>query len=57
MASTRLVRAINFLGEPALSMPCGKAGTGLPIGLQLITGPFTDPKLLQIARIFLGNRP
>src|SRR5207248_1333567 len=50
MASTRLVRAINFLGEPALSMPCGTTRTGLPIGLQLIARPFTEPKLLQIAR-------
>jgi aspartyl-tRNA(Asn)/glutamyl-tRNA(Gln) amidotransferase subunit A len=50
MASTRLVRAINFLGEPALSMPCGTSRTGLPIGLQLIGRPFTDSKLLQIAR-------
>jgi aspartyl-tRNA(Asn)/glutamyl-tRNA(Gln) amidotransferase subunit A len=50
MASTRLVRAINFLGEPALSMPFGKTGTGLPIGLQLISAPFTEPKLLQVAR-------
>ncbi len=50
MASTRLVRAINFLGEPALSMPCGKTSIGLPIGLQLIARPFTEPRLLQIAR-------
>ncbi|MGI8958686.1 MAG: amidase [Bryobacteraceae bacterium] len=50
MASTRLVRAINFLGEPALSMPCGKTNNGLPIGLQLISSPFTEPKLLQVAR-------
>jgi len=50
MASTRLVRAINFLGEPALSMPCGKTNNGLPLGLQLISAPFTESKLLQIAR-------
>jgi aspartyl-tRNA(Asn)/glutamyl-tRNA(Gln) amidotransferase subunit A len=49
MASTRLVRAINFLGEPALSMPCGKTSTGLPIGLQLIGPLFTEPRVLQIA--------
>ncbi len=49
MASTRLVRAINFLGEPALSMPCGETSSGLPIGLQLISAPFTEPRLLQIA--------
>jgi len=50
LASTRLVRAINFLGEPALSMPCGKTGSNLPIGLQLISAPWTEPLLLQIAR-------
>jgi aspartyl-tRNA(Asn)/glutamyl-tRNA(Gln) amidotransferase subunit A len=50
MASTRLVRAINFFGEPALSMPCGKSRNNLPIGLQLIARPFTEPKLLQIAQ-------
>lgn len=50
MASTRLVRAINFLGEPALSIPCGKAKSGMPIGLQLIGPPFSEPRLLQIGR-------
>lgn len=50
MASTRLVRAINYLGEPALSMPCGSTTEGLPIGLQLISAPFSEPALLQIAK-------
>ncbi len=50
MASTRLVRAINYLGNPALSMPCGNTGSGLPIGLQLIGAPFSEPRLLQVAR-------
>lgn len=49
-ATTRLTRPINYLGEPALSMPCGKSAEGLPIGLQLIAKPFDDAKLLQIAR-------
>jgi aspartyl-tRNA(Asn)/glutamyl-tRNA(Gln) amidotransferase subunit A len=51
IASTRLCRATNFLGEPSLSMPCGKTETGLPIGLQLIGAPFTEPKLLAVARL------
>ncbi len=50
MASTRLVRCINFLGEPALSMPCGNTAEGLPIGLQLIAAPHADSKLLAIAQ-------
>jgi aspartyl-tRNA(Asn)/glutamyl-tRNA(Gln) amidotransferase subunit A len=50
IATTRLVRAINFLGEPALSMPCGKSSNGMPVGLQLISAPFTEGRLLQIAK-------
>lgn len=50
MATTRLVRGINYLGEPALSMPCGTDEKGLPVGLQMISGPFTEAKLLQIAK-------
>jgi aspartyl-tRNA(Asn)/glutamyl-tRNA(Gln) amidotransferase subunit A len=50
MAATRLVRAINLIGEPALSMPCGKTATGLPVGLQLIAAPFDESKLLQVAK-------
>jgi aspartyl-tRNA(Asn)/glutamyl-tRNA(Gln) amidotransferase subunit A len=49
-AATRLVRAINFIGEPALSLPCGTTAAGLPIGLQLIAPPFAEPRLLQIAK-------
>ncbi|MDQ2776036.1 MAG: aspartyl/glutamyl-tRNA amidotransferase subunit A [Acidobacteriota bacterium] len=49
MATTRLVRWVNFLGEPALSMPCGKASNDMPIGLQLIGAPFAERRLMQIA--------
>ncbi len=49
LASTRLVRGWNYLGEPALSLPCGKDSLGLPIGMQLIARPYADAELLQIA--------
>ena len=49
MASTRLMRTANLLGDPALAMPCGKSRAGLPIGLQLIGAPFSEPLLLRIA--------
>lgn len=48
-ATTRLTRAVNYLGEPALSMPCGRSVEWLPIGLQLIAAPFAERRLLQIA--------
>lgn len=52
LATTRLVRGWNYLGEPALSLPCGKDSAGLPVGMQLIAAPFADAHLLQIAKTF-----
>ena len=49
-ASTRLVRAMNYLGLPALSIPCGTGANGMPVGLQLIGAARTEPTLLQIAK-------
>ncbi len=48
LVTTRLVRGINAIGFPALSMPCGRSN-GLPIGLQLIAGPNRDAGLLNAA--------
>ena len=39
----------NLAGTPALSLPCGLDGQGLPIGLQLIGPPFGEDRLLQVA--------
>ena len=48
LASTRLVRGINALGLPALSIPCGLGGSGLPIGLQIVGPPFEEALILRI---------
>jgi len=48
LASTRLVRGINALGYPALSIPCGLSGNGLPIGLQIVGAPFEEELILRI---------
>jgi aspartyl-tRNA(Asn)/glutamyl-tRNA(Gln) amidotransferase subunit A len=48
LASTRLVRAINVLGYPALAMPCGLSGGGLPVGLQIVGPPFEEASVLRI---------
>jgi aspartyl-tRNA(Asn)/glutamyl-tRNA(Gln) amidotransferase subunit A len=39
----------NMAGLPAISLPCGFDGQGLPIGLQLITGVLQEERLLQVA--------
>jgi len=49
MAATRFVRAINLMGWPALSLPCGKSPEGLPIGLQIIGAPFHEGAILNAA--------
>lgn len=43
---TRLTRWVNYLGVPALSLPCGLDSRGLPMGLQLVGRPFSDGILL-----------
>ena len=40
----------NLTGHPALSLPCGTSGDGLPIGLQLVGRWHEDTYLLDVAR-------
>jgi aspartyl-tRNA(Asn)/glutamyl-tRNA(Gln) amidotransferase subunit A len=61
LATTRLVRGVNALGLPAISIPCGLSGglsggrsaslsePGLPIGLQIIGPAFEEALILRIA--------
>ena len=41
----------NLAGLPAISVPCGADGSGLPIGLQLIGPAFGEDLLLRVARM------
>ncbi len=50
LATTRLVRAVNVLGAPALSLPCGRDARGLPLGMQMIARPFTEALILRVAQ-------
>jgi aspartyl-tRNA(Asn)/glutamyl-tRNA(Gln) amidotransferase subunit A len=43
--------AVNLVGLPAISVPCGKAGK-LPVGLQIIGKPFEENKILKVGEIF-----
>jgi aspartyl-tRNA(Asn)/glutamyl-tRNA(Gln) amidotransferase subunit A len=48
LAATRLVRSINLLGLPALSIPCGLGASGLPVGLQIVGASFEEALILRV---------
>jgi aspartyl-tRNA(Asn)/glutamyl-tRNA(Gln) amidotransferase subunit A len=48
LATTRFVRSMNLLGLPALSIPCGLSGEGLPVGLQIIGPAFEESLILRV---------
>jgi aspartyl-tRNA(Asn)/glutamyl-tRNA(Gln) amidotransferase subunit A len=46
---TRNTKVVNYLGLPAISVPCGFTSNGLPTAFQLIGGPWTEATLLGAA--------
>lgn len=39
----------NVTGLPAISLPLGRSAGGLPIGVQIVAGPWQDALVLQLA--------
>lgn len=39
---------MNLVGLPALSIPCGLSGDGLPVGLQIIGPAFEEALILRV---------
>ncbi len=39
----------NITGQPAISVPVAMAPSGLPVGVQLVAGPWEEPLLLAVA--------
>jgi amidase len=46
-----IVYAITLVCCPALSLPCGFTASGLPVGLQMVTAPRGEARLLAGARV------
>ncbi len=51
-ATWRLTYPYNLTGMPAISLPCGFDGRGLPIGLQIAAKPFDEVTLLRAAAAY-----
>lgn len=45
-------RPINYLGFPALSVPCGFSSSGLPVGFQLVGPAFSERLLFRFGGAF-----
>jgi aspartyl-tRNA(Asn)/glutamyl-tRNA(Gln) amidotransferase subunit A len=41
--------AANLAGLPGMSVPCGFGAGGLPVGLQIVGGYFTEARMLSVA--------
>ena len=43
---------VSVVGYPAITVPAGYSSTGLPIGLQIVSRPWTEDNLLSMAYAF-----
>lgn len=42
----------DLTGQPAITLPCGFSGDGLPIGLQIVGRPFEDERVLHVGHVY-----
>jgi aspartyl-tRNA(Asn)/glutamyl-tRNA(Gln) amidotransferase subunit A len=49
LAVSANTRPFNYLGVPAVSLPCGFDPNGCPIGLQIAGRPFGEGRILKVA--------
>ncbi len=47
-----LMLPVSFTGVPAISLPCGRSQSGLPVGMQLVGSPLAEARLLAVAAGF-----
>ncbi len=47
----------NITGQPAVSLPLHVAPSGLPVGVQLVAGPWQDARLVRVAAQLEASAP
>jgi aspartyl-tRNA(Asn)/glutamyl-tRNA(Gln) amidotransferase subunit A len=53
-AFTMFTRLFNLTGHPAIAVPSGFSGDGLPYSLQLVGRPFDEATILRLAHAYEG---
>lgn len=49
---SRLTTVFDITGLPSLNVPAGLVSGKLPVGVQLVSRPFEEPRILQIAEVY-----
>jgi aspartyl-tRNA(Asn)/glutamyl-tRNA(Gln) amidotransferase subunit A len=52
LATLRNTRPFNVYGLPAISVPCGFTGAGLPVGIQIAGPPWGEAVVLRLAHVY-----
>lgn len=52
LGNSALIPAGNLAGLPAIFFPCGLGSDGLPVGLQLVGPPWSEPLLVAVAAAY-----
>lgn len=52
VGNVALIPAGNLAGLPAIFFPCGFGTDGLPVGLQLVGAPFSEPLLVALVEAY-----
>ncbi len=48
-AMAAFTAVFNITGQPAVSLPLHTAASGLPVGVQIVAGPWREAQLIRVA--------
>ena len=49
VAMAAFTAVFNMTGQPAISLPLHTAPSGLPVGVQVVAGPWREAQLIRVA--------
>lgn len=49
VAMAAFTAVFNITGQPAISLPLYVSPTGLPVGVQIVAGPWREAQLVRVA--------